>query len=304
MPSQLHEVLVMLFRNCPTLAAELLHMRIELPAFTEVRVESADLTEVQPAEYRGDLVVVLRHETRPVLGVIVEVQLQRDPHKRISWPAYAANLRQRLGCDTCVLVFSPSEHVARWAARPIQLGAGSVFRPLALGPTAMPRVIDPRRAAREPELAVLSAMAHGRGDTQLAVQIAITAVGASMGLDAARRGLYVDLVLAALGPAAQQEMLRMDPAKYEYQSEFARHYFGEGEAKGEARGEARGEAKGEARGEAKGRVAVLLKQLAVKNLGPLDAQTLARIHGGTLEELETWAVRVLDATSLADVFDA
>jgi hypothetical protein len=312
MPSPRHEALVTLFRNCPTLAPGLLRARIDVPSFAEARIESADLTELQPAEYRGDVVVVLRDVAqRPVLGVVVEVQLRRDPHKRRSWPAYAVNLRQRLGCDTCVLVFSPDEAVARWADQPIALGAGSVFYPLALGPEGMPRVVDSEQAQREPELAVLSAMAHGRDDTQLAVRIALTAAAATRHLDADRAALYFDLVMASLGPAAQQELKNMDLSKYEFQSDFAKHYIGigraegkaEGEAKGKAEGEAKGKAEGEAKGKVEGRVALLLKLLAEKGLGPLDAHTLERIEQGTLEQLEAWAVRVLRATSLSDVFD-
>jgi predicted transposase YdaD len=102
-------------------------------------------------------------------------------------------------------------------------------------------------------------------------------------------------VMASLGPAAQQELKNMDLSKYEFQSDFAKHYIGIGRAEGKA--------EGEAKGKAEGRVALLLKLLAEKGLGPLDADTLERIEQGTLEQLETWAVRVLRATSLADVFD-
>ena len=51
MVSMQHEVLVELFRNRPTLAAELLTeaLHVKLPAYTEARVVSIDLTEVQPA---------------------------------------------------------------------------------------------------------------------------------------------------------------------------------------------------------------------------------------------------------------
>lgn len=60
MPSQLHEALLLLFRNRPALAPELLRdaLHVELPAYTETRIESAELTDVQPAEYRADLVVL------------------------------------------------------------------------------------------------------------------------------------------------------------------------------------------------------------------------------------------------------
>jgi hypothetical protein len=286
MLSQLHDALVTLFRNRPTLAVELLREALNyvVPAYTEARIESADFTQLQPAEYRCDLVVVLHHDDLPVLGVIVEVQLKRDPDKRFSWPVYATTLRRRLGCATCVLVFSPSEKVARWAHAPIELGAGSRFLPLAIGPVGMPRITDPEQARREPELSVLSAMAHGRGEVEVAIQLATSALAASAGLDDARSVLYFDLVMASLGPAARKALMSMDPAKYEFQSEFAKRYIGIGKAEG--------------------RAATLLKLLAVKNLGPLDADMRARIQRGTLEELEAWAVRVLTASSLEEVFSA
>ena len=68
MPSFLHEALLMLFRNRPALAPELLRdaLHVELPDYTEVRVDSADLTDIEPAEYRADLVILLSHGS-PVL---------------------------------------------------------------------------------------------------------------------------------------------------------------------------------------------------------------------------------------------
>jgi hypothetical protein len=47
MPSLLHEALLELFRNRPTLAPELLRdvLRVALPAHTEVRIGSADSAE-------------------------------------------------------------------------------------------------------------------------------------------------------------------------------------------------------------------------------------------------------------------
>ena len=47
-----------------------------------------ELTEVQPAEYRADAVVVLLDRDVPVRVIIIEVQLAVDPRKRFSWPAY------------------------------------------------------------------------------------------------------------------------------------------------------------------------------------------------------------------------
>jgi hypothetical protein len=113
MPSQLHEALLLLFRNRPDLAPELLRgaLHVELPTYSEARIESAELTDVQPAEYRADLVVLL-YEGKPVLGIVIEVQLQPDADKGYSWPVYIAGLRARIRCPVCLLVIAPDEAVA------------------------------------------------------------------------------------------------------------------------------------------------------------------------------------------------
>jgi hypothetical protein len=117
MPSFHHEALLQLFRNRPRLAPELLHDALHqpLPEFTEARVQSAELTDIQPAEYRADLVVLLLDE-QAVLGIVVEAQLARDDAKQYSWPAYVANLRARIRCPVCLLVIAPDEPLARRTA--------------------------------------------------------------------------------------------------------------------------------------------------------------------------------------------
>src|SRR5690606_23456509 len=127
------EILVTLFRNRPTLVPELLRdaLRIDVPIFDVARIESADLTQVQPAEYRADLVVALDGGTSK-LGIVVEVQLQADPRKRLSWPVYVCNLRARLECPVCLLVVTANEAVGAWASEPIHLGGPNVYTPFVL----------------------------------------------------------------------------------------------------------------------------------------------------------------------------
>ena len=100
MPSMAHEILVDLFKNRPSLAAEILIevLGISLPDYSEARIAPADLTEIQPAEYRADIVVILFYNGNPVRVVIVEVQLAADPQKRLSWPAYVTVARAAHGC--------------------------------------------------------------------------------------------------------------------------------------------------------------------------------------------------------------
>jgi len=301
MLSQLHEALLQLFRNRPELAPELLHdaLGVTLPKHTDVRIESADLSETSPTEYRADLVVLLRAD-KPVLGIIVEVQLRSNRRKPFAWPAYVAGLRARIECPVCLLVVTQSETVARWAARPIELGGGNRFVPLVLGPSGVPVVDDAKRAKADPELAVLSAMAHGRDrNPDRALRVAIAAMGASAGLDPERSRLYFDLVAASLSEAARKALHAMDPAKYEFQSEFARRYIALGKAEGEAKGKAEGKAEGEARGKAD-----LLARLLTRRFGRLPAAVRDRLDAAVPEQLDRWAERLLDATHLDEVFSA
>jgi hypothetical protein len=294
MPSQLHETLVLLFRNCPELAPILLRdsLQVEVPHYAEARIEAADLTDVQPAEYRADLVVLL-YDSKPVLGIVIEVQLAPDEAKRFVWPVYTTSLRARMRCPTCVLVLTPHEHVARWASMTVELGGGNRFAPWVIGPTGVPEVLDPERAAQEPELAVLSAMAHGESaDTGKALLIATAAMSASLKLDEQRSVLYFDLVYSSLSEAARQSLLRMDPAKYQFQSEFARRYLEQGRSEGET--------KGFAEGEFRGRSETVLKLLALR-FGPLEHVVMERVRNASLAELEAWTERVLSASTLDDV---
>ena len=143
MPSQLHEALLQLFRNRPALAPELVRdaLRQELPNYTELRIDSADLSEVQPTEYRADLVVLLLDGV-PVFGIVVEVQLSTDERKQYVWPVYVTNLRARLKCPVGLLVITADDNCARWAARRIEIGVGSYIVPWVVGPAGVPEITE------------------------------------------------------------------------------------------------------------------------------------------------------------------
>ena len=83
----------------------------------------------------------------------------------------------------------------------------------------------------------------------------------------------------------------MGAQKDEYQSDFARRYFGQGHEEGHKEGRQEG-----------GRE-VLLGQLAAR-FGDLSDSLRRRVEQAEIDELQRWAGRVInpDAT-LADVFD-
>jgi predicted transposase YdaD len=87
----------------------------------------------------------------------------------------------------------------------------------------------------------------------------------------------------------------MDPAKYEYQSEFARRYV--------AQGRDQGRAEGKAEGEATGKADLVLKQLKLR-FGPLAEEVVARVRSASVAALDAFAERVLSAVSVAEVLGA
>lgn len=286
MPSQQHEVLLELFRNRPQLAPELMRsvLDVALPEYTDVKIDCADLTEIQPTEYRADLVLSLSND-ESTFGIIVEVQLSRDDRKRFVWPAYVANLRARSRCPVCLLVVCADSAVANWAAKPVHLGCKNIFAPRVLDPDAVPWVVDEADAAKAPELAVLSALAHGYDpDATKAAQIAAVAQGVSMRLDEDRSQLYFDLVLNSVSEAARKVLLKSMPSfKYEYQSDFVKGFVAQGRAEGLAQGRV-----------------VLVTRLLTARFGPLSAEAKQKVESSSIEELDAIADRLLAAATLQD----
>ncbi|HLL05290.1 MAG TPA: hypothetical protein VK539_32270 [Myxococcaceae bacterium] len=308
MASIRHEGLVLLFRNRPSLAPELLQDALgqRLPAWSEARVESAELTEVVPTEYRADLVVLLL-EGKPVFAIVVEVQLARDEDKRKSWPLYLTSLRSRVGCPTALLVVAPDAAVARWCAQPIELGhPGFMLLPLVAGPDAIPVLTDEHAARRDPELAVLSVMAHGK--EQVGQAIAQTVLAAVVGLDAERVRLYVDLALSSLNDVARDALeALMRSGNYEYQSEFARQYVAQGREQGHQEGLQEGLQEGRQEGLQeglqRGEVEALLEVLDARGL-TVDEAARERIKAcSELPQLKLWLRKAVTVQSVRELFD-
>jgi len=283
MPSMAHEILVDLFKNRPSLAAEILVevLGVSLPSYTEARLASTDLTEIQPAEYRADVVVVLLDRDVPVRVIIVEVQLAVDPGKRFSWPAYVTVSRAIHRCPTSLLIVAPDPTVAGWCAEPIETGVpGFVLHPPVLRSTAVPVVTDLEEAARRPELGVLSAMVHG--ETEHGATIAAAVLPALQGLDDDRARLYYDLVYNSLNEAARRALEAMMKG-YEYQSDFAKKYVAQGRTEEAARN--------------------LLTVLRVRGIAVPDAARERILAQQDPEQLERWLEKATIAASVTAVID-
>ena len=88
-----------------------------------------------------------------------------------------------------------------------------------------------------------------------------------------------------LGEVARAALeLLMNPATYQFQSDFARKYIAMGNAEGKAQ--------------------MLLKLLRIKGF-TVSPELAARVEScQDLEQLDLWAERVLAATTLEDIFAA
>jgi hypothetical protein len=288
MPSLEHESLVMLFRNRPSLATDLLHdvLKVSDPAYDEAHIGSEDLTELVPDAYRADAVVVCE-AAKPVLSVVVEIQRGKDPGKRWSWPMYLVSLRSRMKCPTILLVICVDPAVARWCASPIELGhPGLVLTPLVIGPDLIPMVTDPAEAAQSPELAALSAMTHAdRPGGEKVLHALVTAAT----IPGSGTYNYLDLMIGVLPTAARrylEELMTVTGTQGPF-SDFAKRYQAEGEARGEARGEAK----------------AIVAVLAARNI-PVTEEARGRINECTdLDQLDTWIRRAATVDSLEALFD-
>lgn len=288
MPKVTHEALVALLRSAPSLLVGILWPEREVDV-RSIHIAHDDFVDLNLAEYRADDVILLGEDPRsPRAALIIEIQTLIDADKRRSWNLYVASLYARYGCDVDLVVLTLDRDVAAWASRPIAVGrlrGAQSLTPTVIGPDQIPRITDLTVARRAPELAVLSALAHG-GEPD-AEPIALAALAALRGLDNERETLYADLVLHRLGPAARALLEKlMSTADYQYQSEFARKYFSEGKSEGELLGEAKA-------------LLHLIDRRGIA-LSEEDRQRVLTCTDGGL--LETWLDRVLTATDRDQLF--
>ena len=194
-------------------------------------------------------------------------------------------MRARLKCPVCVLVVAPTEAMARWCAKPVELGPSFTFAPFVLGPSAIPYITDEEEAKRAPELAVLSVLAHGREPDPMRLAVPALAAVATLARDSGV--LYSDVIYEVLGPAAKAALEeQMDIRKYEFQSDFAKKH----------------QAKGREEGRAEGRVASLLAILDARGLA-VSAAEQETIAGCTDDALLTrWIRKAVTAATVAEVF--
>ena len=151
-----------------------------------------------------------------------------------------------------------------------------------VGPSNTPAVTELQEAKKNVELAVLSAVAHGRSvDIPQAARIASAAIVASADIDAERSRLYLDLILITLLESAPEAIeATMNSLGFEYQSDFARRYV--------------------AQGKAEGRVEMILKLLFLR-FGPLTEAVQDHVRRARDAQIDAVAERMLTAQTLDEV---
>lgn len=245
------------------------------------QVLDANLGDVAPPEYRADLLVALTGGVE--LVVVVEVQQQQDGDKRYTWPAYVAVAGARHRKSAAVMVVTLDRAVARWAERPIEIGPGFVLRPIVLGPEQVPVITDLELARQNPEIAVLSAMAHG--EEPIGTAIALAAAEVAISLDGGRPKLYLDLILDSLGPVARDVLERVMIQSWQPRSDFLKRLDAEALARGREEGER-----------------LLLLRLLRRRFGDLPAEVEARIAAASAEQVEVWGESFAVCDTLEGVF--
>ena len=209
---------------------------------------------------------------------MVEVQLRVDAAKHHSWPGYLFSLRARLRSPVVVLVICTSDAVARWAEKPISLGPGSMVTPTVLGPAQIPVITDAVQAREAPELTLLSAVAHPDN------RAVVDTLFATLTPDSEHSLVYADLVRTVLPEVARRYLEDlMTTSTWRYQSDFARKYFDEGEAKGKAED--------------------VLAVLQARGI-TVSPEARARVTECTdTSQLSEWLIRAVNASHLSEVFD-
>jgi hypothetical protein len=212
---------------------------------------------------------------------VVEPQLHRDDKKHRAWAHYTLSLAARYRRPVQVIVVTLDDDVARWAKQTITIEAGLQYQPLVIEPASLPIIDDAESARRDPELAVLSALAHRGSDHSPAIVRA--ALAGIDHLDPLAAAIFHDMLRASqpLLAASILEELMTIPA-YEFQSDFAKTHLAAGRAEECRRN--------------------LLSVLEARGFS-VDATALARIaETGDVEQLEGWLKRAVTAADLAEVF--
>ncbi len=265
----------------------------------DVTVRSArglDLDEATPKQLLADACIILGEP--PTLGLVIEVQTtmtNKDwAEKQFKWPHYAIGLRTELRCRTETLVITTDRRIEKLARKPIQIGRNSVWHAMVLGPSDLPKEPSTDFTRRNPTLALLAMMAHGRTYTSpeppANMLKGLWESDLYQALENHHQRVYYDKAMQAL-PLWIALALKDDPMTQEYFSPIVLDYIAEGMEKGIEQGREQGL-----------RECILLL-LGARGYSPSEAdlQRIENEHDKSV--LETWVKAAADQVAGQPFFD-
>jgi hypothetical protein len=227
MPSVAHEAPIELIRQCPPLALELVQaMAVNdrdqaepLPEQVEVSLGPTDLTDVVPAQYLADAVVVVSDAATgaAVMAIVIEPQGRDDPTKEFSWPVYLTAVRRATACRRAyLLVVCPNPTEAEKCRQVIRIGQPGFN----LAPTVIDPLNTPGTGDASPYLTIFAScmgainMEEDQGARHILAAIRDT------GASAADRERLTTIILTLASDAARQLLVGLavqrGPAPYRH----------------------------------------------------------------------------------------
>lgn len=288
MPSISHDGPIDVIRKNKDMTIDLVERvtPIKLPGRETIRVDlgSTDASNVVPDEFKADMVTVIRDKEsgKPLLIVVIEPQGREDEEKRLSWPAYLANLRAAHKCRSAVLlVICWDEKEAEKCRKAIPMGhPGFVLVPIVIGPGSGP-MLD----GAGPWLTILAAAMRAHSlDTDTRRRTVLDAIRDTKSNTSDTRTLLA-IILAIASPDELAALEALMETK-DYKNDFL------------DRIEARGKEQGLALGEGK----ALLLVLKSRGIEPTSAQHDLVIDCTDADQIEKWLQRASTAASADDVF--
>ncbi|MFK4147020.1 hypothetical protein [Streptomyces sp. NPDC004065] len=300
MVTSAHEGMHRIFQERPEILTPVFGvLGVPLPGKATVDAITTDATETRPLERRLDTVLRVGPSDGDDFLLAIESQSKKVESKESSWAYYIAYLQAKHRLPVLLLVVCQDPATAKWAVGPFDCGTRgwTALRtfPLVAGPHNLPVITDPRTAAKNLALAVLSALAHARSPESEAILEAIDrALQETLQTDPETAGYFYEFLDINLGDTPAGE-------KWREIMSFVTYFPGRGTVRETAylEGKAEGKAEGRAEGEAKG----ILLVLEVRGI-PVPDAVRERITTCTdLDRLDAWLERARTVTRAEDLFD-
>jgi hypothetical protein len=289
MPSLQHEAPLEVIRQHPDVVADLLRLllpRFPLPDRVAGALGSADMSQVAPAQYLADTVVVLTDQQtgRPALAVVVEVQGRDRAAKKASWPVYLTTAIKASKVPRAVLLvicWDPAE--ADRCRRVIRTGhPGFDLYPIVVDPRTFPS-----REGAGPYLTILAATTKAIDLATPGGRDAVLAAIGQAGAGDADTAALTTIMLGVADAAARRELEAL-MASPKYRSAFVDGLLQQGREQGAV----------------KSKVEDLIKVIAARGLDLTKAQFKLVTSCADLSQLAAWFDQALDAKTTDEIFGA